>query len=208
VRLRQHENPDWWADRLGKVSASRMADLMARTKSGYGAGRKNYLTELALQRLTGERQETYTTAAMEWGIETEPQARLAFEFDTDMEVEADIDFILHPRIREAGASPDGLIGDNQVLEIKCPNSATHLDFLRTGQIPRKYVLQMQWQLACTDRVMNYYASFDPRFPEPMELRWLEVPRDDKLISEMEAEVEEFLWELRETIDELKERYGV
>ena len=193
--------PEWFELRLGKVTASRIGDLMAKTKSGYSASRTNYMAELAIQRLTGTVEQGFTSPAMLWGTEQESNARNAYSFFTDNEVN-EIAFINHPTIEQAGASPDGLVGDDGLVEIKCPNSATHLDTLLTGKINNKYLLQMQWQMACSGRKWCDFVSFDPRFPEDLKIFIKRVERDDKLIAEITAEVKKFLAELDETMTQL------
>ena len=192
---------EWFAARLGKVTASRIADLTARTKTGWGAGRKNYLAELVAERLTGVAAEGYTNAAMQWGTDTEPQARRAYEFFRDAEVQQ-VGFVAHPTIAMTGASPDGLVGADGLLELKCPNTATHIDTLLGGAIPAKYVGQMQWQMACTGRAWCDFCSFDPRMPEHLRLFTKRLPRDPAQIKETEALVIEFLAELDATITAL------
>ena len=200
-------SPEWFAVRLGKVTASRIADVCARTKTGWGSSRKNYMAELVAERLTGERVEGFTNAAMQWGTDTEPQARAAYEFLTDATV-VEEGFCLHSTIPDFGASPDGLIGDVGLLEIKCPNTASHIQTLLTGEVPGKYETQMQAQMACTGRAWCDYVSFDPRMPGEMQLFVKRVHRDDALIAKMEAEVVEFLAELSQTLDSLRDRYQV
>lgn len=196
---------EWFAARRGKVTASRIADVCAKTKSGWGASRGNYAAELICERLTGATAERYTNAAMQWGTDTEPQARAAYEFLHDAVVE-EVGFIDHPRIPMTGASPDGLVGDEGMLEIKCPNTATHLQTLISGKIEGKYFLQMQWQMACAGRQWCDFASFDPRLPEPMQL-WVErVERDDKKLAEVGEVVSEFLAEIDNTVAQLRARY--
>jgi putative phage-type endonuclease len=186
---------EWFHARLGKVTASRIADVIARTKTGWGAGRKNYAAELVAERLTGTPAEKFTNAAMTWGTETEPMARAAYEFYRDAEVSA-VGFVPHPAIDMSGASPDGLIGADGLVEIKCPNTATHINtLLEKGAIPDKYVVQVQWQMACTDRQWCDWASFDPRLPEDLRLYVQRVQRDDARIAELEAAVVEFLAEV-------------
>mgnify|MGYP000358377392 FL=1 len=198
---------EWFAARLGKVTASRVADLMAKTKSGPSASRGNYMADLIVERLTGIRPEGFTNAAMIWGTETEPQARAAYEFLTDAEVVED-GFVLHPIIADFGASPDGLIGDVGLLEIKCPNTAAHIETLLTGEVPGKYVTQMQAQMACTGRAWCDFVSFDPRMPGDMQLFVRRVARDDAFIAQMEGEITGFLAELAQKLDALRLRYAV
>lgn len=198
---------DWFAIRCGKVTASRVADVIAKTKTGYGASRANYAAQLIAERLTGTVAESYSNAAMAWGTEQEPEARLAYEFRTDAEVEQ-VAFVLHPTIGMSGASPDGLIGTDGLLEIKCPNTATHIETLRGQSIPGKYETQMLWQMACTGRQWCDFASFDPRMPEEMRLFIKRLPRDDARIAELEAEVTAFLSEIDATVAELTRLYGL
>lgn len=198
-------SPEWHAVRLGKVTASRIADVCARTKTGFGASRKNYMAELVAERLTGTRAEGFTNAAMLHGIETEPEARIAYEFYRDATVEQ-IGFVSHPSIADSGASPDGLVRDDGLVEIKCPNTATHIETLLGGTIPDKYFLQMQWQMACTGRQWCDFASFDPRLPESMRLFVDRVKRDDAAISAIEKDVISFLADLRDTVHRLREKY--
>ena len=194
-------SPEWFAARLGKVTASRVGDVVAKTKTGWGASRKNYMAELVAERLTGVAAESHTNAAMKWGTETEPQARAAYEFFRDAEV-APVGFVEHPRIQMSGASPDGLIGNDGLVEIKCPNTATHIDTLLGQEIDAKYHAQMQWQMACTGRAWCDWISFDPRMPEDLRLFVKRVPRDDKRIIKLEDAVTEFLLELDGIIERL------
>ena len=189
---------DWFAIRCGKVTASRVADVIGKTKTGYGAGRANYAAQLIAERLTGTVAESYSNAAMAWGTEQEPEARLAYEFRTDAEVEQ-IAFVPHPMIVMSGASPDGLVGADGLVEIKCPNTATHIETLRGQSIPGKYQTQMLWQMACTGRQWCDFVSYDPRFPEHRKLFVKRVPRDDERIAELEREVAAFLQEVADDV---------
>lgn len=203
--MMEQRSEEWFAARVGKVTASRVADLMAKTKSGPSASRANYMAELICERLTGQRAECFTNAAMQWGTETEPQARAAYEFVTDNAV-TEAGIVFHPSIADFGASPDGLIGIDGLLEIKCPSSATHIETLLTEAIPAKYMTQMQAQMACTGRVWCDFASFDPRLPGDMQLWVRRVHRDDAFIAEMEREVSAFLGEVTQKLDALRVRY--
>lgn len=191
-------SPEWFAIRLGKVTASRVADVVAKTKTGWGASRANYMAELIAERLTGEVAPSYVNGAMQWGIEHEAAARTAYEFRTDSEVVA-VGFVQHPRIVDSGASPDGLVGGDGLIELKCPNTATHLDTLLALSIPEKYVTQMQWQMACTGRKWCDFVSFDPRMPESMRLFVRRVERDDEAIAKLEKLVTDFLDEMAQKI---------
>ena len=196
---------EWLDYRLGRATASRIADLMAKTKSGPSASRKNYMAQLVCERLTGAREDGFKSAAMVHGTDTEPQARSAYEFMTDLTV-TQVGFIDHPRIDMAGASPDGLVGDDGMLEIKCPASATHIDTLLNGKIDGKYLKQMAFQLACAGREWCDFVSYDPRLPAEMQLFVKRIPRDPALIVEIETEVSAFLAEVDETVAALRARY--
>ena len=195
----------WFAARLGKVTASRVADVIAKTKTGYSASRANYMAELIAERLSGARSEGFTNAAMQWGTDKEPDARAAYCFMRDVDV-AEVGFIDHPTIAMTGASPDGLVGDDGMVEVKCPNTATHLETLLGGVVPAKYFSQMQWQMACADRQWCDFASYDPRLPEPMRLFIQRVPRDADWLRATEEDVAAFLAELDAKIDALTARY--
>lgn len=197
---------DWHRMRLGKVTASRVADIVAKTGTGYSTSRANYAAQLIAERLTGEPTESFTNAAMQWGTDHEPDARLAYEFRTDAEVEQ-VAFVDHPIIAMSGASPDGLIGADGLLEIKCPITATHLETLRGRAIPSKYQTQMLWQMACTGRQWCDYVSYDPRLPEQMRLYVERLTRDEARIAELEAEVKAFLAEVDAAVFDLIELYG-
>jgi putative phage-type endonuclease len=200
----EQRSTEWFKARLGKVTASRVADVVARTKSGYSASRANYLAQLVCERLTGQPQDSFQSAAMAWGTDKEPEARMAYEFLHDVTV-TEVGFVPHPKL-DAGASPDGLVADDGMVEIKCPNTATHIETLRTEKVPGKYATQMQWQMACTGRAWCDFASYDPRLPEEMRLWVRRVKHDEKLIADLEAEVEKFLAEVSATVDSLTRKY--
>lgn len=196
----------WFAQRIGKVTASRVADVIAKTKTGYSTSRENYMAQLVCERLTGTVAESYTNAAMQWGTDNEPLARAAYEAYADVLVD-EVAMITHPRIEQAGASPDGLVGDDGLVEIKCPNTATHIDTLLTQTVPGKYVTQMQWQMACTGRQWCDFVSFDPRMPKELQLFIKRVNRDDEQIAMLEKEVLSFLEELDEKVNKLNDLKG-
>jgi putative phage-type endonuclease len=196
---------EWLLERAGKVTASRIADLMAKTKSGYGASRANYAAQLIAERLTGCVAPSFTNAAMIHGTETEPEARRAYEFFVDCDVQQ-VGFVPHPIINMAGASPDGLVGTDGLLELKCPNTATHIETLLTGTIPDKYFKQMQFQMACTDRKWCDFASYDPRMPERMRLFVKRVNRDAEAVGEIETEIRAFLTEIAAKVEALSSAY--
>lgn len=201
----EQRTDEWFAARLGKVTASRIADVCARTKTGWGASRKNYLAELVAERLTGARADGFVSAAMQWGTEMEPEARAAYEFYRDATV-ASAGFIPHPTIADSGASPDGLVGKDGLVEVKCPGTSTHIDTLLGATVPEKYILQMQWQMACTGRQWCDFVSYDPRLPESMRMFCDRVHRDDDQIVTLESVVIEFLAELQRTVDHLQRIY--
>lgn len=199
-------SPEWHALRCGKVTASRVADVIAKTKTGWGASRANYMAELIAERLTGNVPEGFTNAAMQWGTATEPMARENYEFYSDVVVEQ-VGFVPHPSIADTGASPDGLIDDDGLVEIKCPNTATHIDTLLGSEVPAKYITQMQWQMACTGRAWCDFVSFDPRLPAEMQFWARRVQRDDVMIASLEKDVSEFLAELADKVKRLRQLYS-
>ena len=198
--------PEWHAIRCGKVTASRVADVVARTKNGWGASRANYAAELIAERLTGTVADGFTNAAMQWGIDQEATARQAYSAYIDDAV-GEIGFVDHPTIEMSGASPDGLVGFDGLVEFKCPNSATHITTLTGAAIDRKYLLQMQFQMACTGRKWCDFVSYDPRMPEHMRLFVRRVERDDKRIDFLETEIAGFLLEMAVKLAELNRVYG-
>jgi putative phage-type endonuclease len=197
----EQRTDDWFQARLGKVTASRVADVVAKTKSGYSASRQNYMADLIVERLTGQKASNFSNAAMEWGVEQEPAARAAYSARTGDLVE-EVGFIDHPTILMAGASPDGFVGEGCV-EYKCPNTATHLEYLLAGKPPEKYMTQLMWQMACTERPWGDFVSYDPRLPEHLQMLIVRITRDDKRIAELEAEVRKFLAELDDKLQQLE-----
>lgn len=197
----EQRSEEWFAARLGKVTASRMGDLMAKTRSGYAASRDNYMTELALQRITGKIEDCFTSAAMERGTDLEPVARGAYEAKMGLMVE-ETGLVIHPKIKDLGASPDGLVGSDGLIEIKCPNSKTHMAFIRSKKPEKKYMLQMLCQMACTGRSWCDFVSFDDRFPAPLQLVMVRVSRDESAIKEMETEAVKFISELERLVEEI------
>ena len=195
-------SPEWFAQRLGKVTASKIGDIVARTKTSYSTSRANYMAQLVVERLTGVKTESFTNAAMEWGTQTEPLARAAYELKQGVMVD-EVAMIDHPTIPMTGASPDGLVGEEGMIEIKCPNTATHIDTLLSGEADKRYTYQQQWQMACTGRKWNDFVSFDSRMPEGLQLFICRVHRDDELIKTLEDEVKKFLQELDEKVEKLK-----
>ena len=197
----EQRTEEWFTARLGKVTASRVADVIAKTKSGYSASRDNYMAQLICERLTGQQGESFTNAAMTHGVETEPLARSAFEAHADVMVE-EVGFVPHPSIEMSGASPDGLVGLFGMLEIKCPNTATHIDTLLTQTVPGKYITQMQWQMRCCERQWCEFVSFDPRLPQDLQLFVKRVEFDPEYVAMLEKEVIQFLAELDDKVNKL------
>ena len=202
----EQRSEEWFSARLGCVTASRTADVMAKTKSGYSASRANYMAQLITERLTGQANEGFSSAAMQWGADTEPQARMAYELITGENVR-EVGFVLHPTIKSFGASPDGLVGANGLIEIKCPNTATHIDTLLSEKVPSKYITQMHVQMICTRRDWCDFVSFDPRLPGEMNFWMHRVHRDDDLCKDIEAEVVAFLEETDMKIASLRKKFG-
>lgn len=197
----EQRTEEWFKARLGKVTASRVADVIAKTKSGYSASRDNYMAQLICERLTGQQGESFTNAAMQHGVDTEPLARSAYEALHGLLVE-EVGFVQHPTIEMAGASPDGLVGLFGMLEVKCPNTATHIDTLINMTVPTKYITQMQWQMRCCDRQWCDFVSFDPRLPQDLQLFIKRVEYDAEYVAMLEKEVNQFLDELVNKIKKL------
>ena len=197
----EQKSPEWFAARLGKATGSRIAEIVAKTKSGDSASRGNYMAQLVIERLTNKQEESYSNDFMDWGNLQEPFARAAYEAATNVLVD-EVGMITHPRIEMSGASPDGLVGDDGLVEIKCPKTATHIETLLSKTVPGKYNIQMQWQMACTDRSWCDFVSFDPRMPEGLQMFLKRVPRDDALIKTLEDEVIKFLKEVDAKLEQL------
>ena len=193
---------EWFKSRLGKATASRIADIIAKTKTGPSASRENYAVQLVLERITQTKGESYSNAAMQWGTETEPLARQAYELKRGLFVD-EVGFIDHPTIANSGASPDGLVGTDGLVEIKCPNSATHMETLVTRKIPQKYIPQMTWQMACTGRSWCDFVSFDPRFPEHLQIFIERIEYDPTYVRMLELEVTQFLDEVEKKVEILR-----
>lgn len=197
----EQRTAEWFQARLGKVTASRVADVIAKTKTGYSASRENYMAQLVVERLTNTQAESFTNAAMQWGTDQEPFARAAYELKMGVMVD-ETGLVDHPTIPMAGASPDGLVGEDGLVEIKCPNTATHIDTLLTQTVPAKYITQMQFQMACTGRQWCDFVSFDPRMPQKAQIFIKRVLRDDLFIKEIESEIKKFLAEVSAKVDQL------
>lgn len=192
----------WHLMRLGKITASRVNDVVAMIKTGEAATRADYRIELVCERLTGKPAEGFTNSHMERGIELEPFARTAYEIATSTFVDQ-VAFVDHPRLKNTGASPDGLVGNDGLIEIKCPAVKTHIKTLVDKKAPSKYMNQMQWQMACTKRLWVDFVSYCPELPENMQLFVKRVERDNGIIAELEAKVLEFDEEVEAVIQQLK-----
>lgn len=199
---------EWHALRCGKATASRISDVTAKLKSGgYGASRANYMAELVLERLTGRSIEGFVSQDMLVGTAREPDARAEYELRMRCEVER-IGFVDHATIPMTGASADGFVGADGLVEFKCPKPATHLATLRSASIPGDYLTQIDWNLACNPtRKWCDYCSFNPEFPEAMVLFRKRVERDDVRIAVLEKEVRVFLAELDMEVAELRARFA-
>ena len=199
----EQRTDEWFKARLGKVTASRVSDVLAKIKSGEAAVRRNYKMQLATERLTGQKTDSYFNQAMQDGIDREDTAREIYEIVRDIKVEQ-VGFIDHPAIKMAGASPDGLLPDNGVLEIKCPIETTHTTNLLERKLPSRYISQVQWQIACTGADYANFVSYNPNFEPKLQLMYVAVERDNEYIEMLEEEVSIFLLEVDEVINTLRE----
>ena len=205
----EQRTEEWFQQRLGKVTASRISDVIAKTKTGVSTSRQNYLVQLVSERLTGKKGDSFVNQAMLDGIEREGAARAIYMLNRDVSV-TEVGFFDHPVIKNSGASPDGAVNAEEkgkyagLIEIKCPIETTHTNTLMSKSVPSKYIPQMQWQLACTGAKWVDFVSYNPNFPEELQLFVARVDRDDTYIGELEAEVIKFLDEVEQTIIKLKE----
>jgi len=202
----EQRSPEWFAARCGSLGASQLNEALATTKNGWGASRENLKNRIIAERLTGTPTESFTNAAMQWGVDQEDNARKAYEAHTGTFVD-EMGIAFHPVLKHTHASPDGLVGDDGLLEIKCPNTTTHIETLKSQKVPSKYMNQMLWQMRCVDRQWCDYVSFDPRLPQHLQLFVKRVERDDAAIAELEAKVAEFLTEVEGEIEELNRRFS-
>ena len=198
----EQRSEEWFAARVGSLGASKIADALARTKSGWGATRANVMAALIAERLTGIPHDGYVNSIMLRGIEVEPEARSAYSFYNNCDV-VEVGLVRHPVIVNSHASPDGLVGDDGLVEIKSPNTSTHIEALLGASVPQKYKYQMQWQMACTGRAWCDFVSFDPRMPEELKIHICRIDRDDALIATLESEVIEFLTEVDSKLAQLR-----
>jgi len=203
-------NEAWLAQRIAKVTASRISDVIAKTKTGVSTSRQNYLIQIVTERLTGKKADSgFVSQAMLDGIERESAARELYMRTRGVSV-TEVGFFDHPIIKNSGASPDGAVNAEEdgkyagLIEIKCPIETTHTNTLMSKSVPSKYIPQMQWQLACTGAKWVDFVSYNPNFPEELQLFVARVDRDNDYIGELEAEVIKFLDEVEQTIIKLKE----
>lgn len=201
----EQRSADWFAARCGSLGASQIADALAKAKDGKTPGSTsiNLRAKLVVERLTGVQEDGFKNAAMQHGIDNEDAARMAYEARTG-EFVSQVGLYRHPFIEGTHASPDGLVGETGLVEIKCPNSATHIETIKTAKIGTKYLYQMQWQMACADREWCDFVSYDPRMPDNLRLWIKRVKRDDKLIAELEAGVATFLDGVKADLSILKQ----
>ena len=202
----QQGSEEWKQARCGRVTASRVHDIVAVTRSGgFTSGRKNYLADLVIERLTGQPAPSYQSAAMAYGTECEPEARLAYALAKGVEIE-EVGFVPHPTIDMAGCSPDGLVDKDGLVEIKCPNTATMIEVLLGAPVNLSYASQCHFQMACTGRQWCDLVTYDNRLPGGMRMHIQRIHRDDKIIAKLNIEVEQFLIDLDATVDLLRKRY--
>ena len=205
----EQRTEEWFQQRLGKVTASRISDVIAKTKTGVSTSRQNYLVQLVSERITGKKGDSFVNQAMLDGIEREGAARAIYMLNRDVSV-TEVGFFDHPVIKNSGASPDGAVNAEEdgkyagLIEIKCPIETTHTNTLMSKSVSSKYIPQMQWQLACTGAKWVDFVSYNPNFPMELQLFVARVDRDNTYIAELEAEVLKFLDEVDQTILKLKE----
>lgn len=201
----QQNTAEWLDARLGHVTASRVADVVTRQKNGKPySSYEDYKMELLIGTLTGRAEEHYVSPYMDFGTEYQPVARAQYEVEKGVEVEQ-VGFVLHPRIARSGASPDGCVGDDGLVELKVPKTATHIEYFLAGVVPEDYKPQMYWQMACAERQWCDFVSYDPRLPEEFGLLIVRLERDDAVIADMEAKVEQFIAELNAMSEKLLAR---
>ena len=205
----EQRTDEWFQQRLGKVTASRISDVIAKTKTGVSTSRQNYLVQLVSERLTGKKGDSFVNQAMLDGIERESAARELYMQSNGVSV-TEVGFFDHPVIKNSGASPDGAVNAEEegkyagLIEIKCPIETTHTNTLMSKSVPTKYIPQMQWQMACTNARWVDFISFNPNFPDELQVFIKRLDRDDDYIAELETEVIKFLEEVEQTIIKLKE----
>lgn len=199
---------EWLDIRRGKITASRIADVLSvLKKGGEGADRRNYRIEQIAERLSGRSEDHYVSLEMEWGMEFESVARSAYEIATESIVDT-VGFVLHPIFDFAGSSPDGLVNENGILEIKCPKTTTHLKWMLAGGVPEEHQAQCLWNMACCDRKWADFVSYDPRLPEGLKIFIARMERDDERIAVIEADVSKFNDEIEKEMSRLRERIKI
>lgn len=191
----------WKELRCGLVTASRVADVIATVKKGEAAPRKNYRIELMCERLTHVPYPQYVSQDMQWGIDHEDEAAAAYELHAGVLVDK-CGFVIHPSVSMFGASPDRLVGEDGLVQIKCPTTKTHLEWMLAGAIPVEHAPQMLAEMSCTGRDWVDFVSFDPRLPEAYQLFVRRYERDEKLIAAIEKEVTHFNQELDQVLKAL------
>lgn len=201
----EQRSEEWFAARCGSLGASQLNEALATTKNGWGASRENLKNKIIAERLTGKPTESFQNAAMAWGVEQEDNARKAYESHTGTFVD-EMGIATHPTLKHTHASPDGLVGGDGLIEIKCPNTTTHIETLRSKKVPSKYMNQMMWQMRCTGRHWCDFVSFDPRLPAHLQLFIKRVDFDEAYIAELEAKVGDFLEEVNEAIEAINEEF--
>lgn len=201
--MNEQRSPEWFKERLGCVTGSVVAEVMAKAtgKKSEASSRKNLRAKLALELMTGQSRESYSSWDMQRGEQLEPEARMAYELKTGFLVET-TGFLKHKMIERFGASPDGLIGADGILEIKCPNAATHMEYCLSGVLPNEYRRQVQAELACSGRQWADFVSYHPDMPDNLKLFQVRVKRDEVAIAEIEAEVIKFNSEVDDMIERL------
>ncbi|UNE54435.1 lambda exonuclease family protein [Bartonella machadoae] len=201
----EQRTAEWFQARLGKVTASNVYNILSKTAKGLPTSKyEDYKIKLMTERLTGEISQSYITPSMQWGIEHEEDALKEYEFIYDADV-IKCGFIPHPTIEMAGASPDGLIGEDGLVEVKCPQSTTHLRFFMYDEIKPEYIAQMQFQMACTGRKWCHFISYNPQFvgrSTGLRMKVKRIHRDDEQIEQLTKAVEVFLAEIEQDMEQI------
>lgn len=202
--MTEQRTEQWLLDRLGHVTASKADCVLAGKET---AKRQGYIIQLVTERLTGQVQDSFTNSAMAWGTEQEPVARAVYQSTLagDLFVE-ETGFVKHPTIEWLGASPDGLVGEG-LVEIKCPNSTTHVEYLMESKVPAKYKPQMMVQMLCTQRKWCDFVSFDPRLPEDLQLFVVRFEPKQEELDKIESAIKDFLTEVDKATNKLRSKHG-
>jgi putative phage-type endonuclease len=195
---------EWLAARCGLITASRLNDVMGYTKKGDETQKRaDYRIELVSERLSGLATEKYVTFVMKEGTRLEPEARTEYELATDVMCD-EVGFVLHPAMDFSGASPDGLVGQEGGLEIKCPTRTTHIEWLLAGVVPPEHEPQMVWNMVCCEREWWDFISYCPDFPAPFNRFIARLYRDEARIDVLDREVRKFNAEIEATIERLQD----